>query len=82
MSYCRGEDNIVQVFDTKAETVLKQRQYKDLASIKGLHSLPNGLSHAIVDKNANLLVDDLLAKQVNKKTLKLKGEKVHKTYLL
>lgn len=41
-----------------------------------------GLSHAIVDKNANLLVDDLLAKQVNKKTLKLKGEKVHKTYLL
>ncbi len=29
-SYVRGKDNIVQVFDTLSETVVKQRQYDDL----------------------------------------------------
>lgn len=72
------------MFDAAAETVLKQREYSDMAEIKGLHSISaqkgKGLPHVIIDEKANMLVDDLMSKQTTQKPIKMKGEKVHKTY--
>lgn len=34
----------------------------------------------IIDEKATMLVDDLMSKQTTQKPIKLKGEKVHKTY--
>jgi hypothetical protein len=80
-SYVRGKDNIVQVFDTLSETVVKQRQYDDLKHpIKGLHSIAGeNYQHIMVDKEANCLVDDLKKKSDPTK-FKAKGDHVHKTY--
>lgn len=66
MSFLRGENNVVQVFSSHDETVIKQRHYKDLGEIRGLHSLTQGTSkalpHAIIDKAGQVYVDDLLSK--------------------
>jgi hypothetical protein len=54
-----------------------------MAPIKGLHSIAQkgkGLPHVIIDEKATMLVDDLMSKQTTQKPIKLKGEKVHKTY--
>lgn len=83
MSYVRGTDNIVQVFDTKSESVVKQRKYDDLAEIRGLHSVSGnkGLLHAIVDKQGHVFADDLMSKQKKEKAFAVKGEHVYRTYL-
>lgn len=67
MSYLRGENNVVQVFSTHDETVIKQRHYRDLDEIRGLHALlsqgtKTALPHVLIDKRGNVLVDDLLSK--------------------
>ena len=44
ISYVRGEENIVQVFDTQAEKVIHSRKYTsepESSPIRGLHSLPS-----------------------------------------
>jgi hypothetical protein len=82
MSYVRGTDNIVQVFDTKSESVIKQRKYENLSEIRGLHSVQGkGLMHIAVDKKGLMLKDDLLTKQQKEKPVQLKGDNVFKSYL-
>lgn len=39
MSFLRGENNVVQVFSSHDETVIKQRHYKEMEEIRGLHAL-------------------------------------------
>lgn len=87
ISYLRGEDNIVQVFDTKNEQLIKQRNYKtsDAAleePIVGLHSFVKDhkkLVHVMTTSDAKILVDDLYSSKCLVKPIKAKGQHVHKT---
>ena len=61
LSYVRGKSNIVQVFDTKTENVLFQKQYDKLeVPIKGLETVGSDIfemRHIIVDEKGKLFVD-------------------------
>lgn len=54
----------------------------DHSAIIGLHSISNdSLLHALVGQKGDLWFDDLNKKASTEKSLQMKGNKIHKSYL-